>query len=290
MSDLKFNKVVVTGGSGKLGGFVVAELIDKCQLTVLDIKPPEQDVPYINADITDLEAMKKAFEGADAVVHLAAVPNPRTLPADVTFRTNVQGCWAVLEAAEQMGVKQVVVASSDASTGLHYNPADWKPQYLPIDEDHPLRPTEFYGLSKQITEVICESYANRGKMNVIAIRPTHIVFEHEWPEIEARGSDPDNYHLWSYVEPEDVAQAFRLALTRDDIRFDKFIIAAADTMSESSTLGLVENLVGHLPEVRRPELFAELPTANTFDIARARERLGYAPKSDWRKMIERRDG
>ena len=82
----------------------------------------------------------------------------------------MQGTWAVLQAAEDCGVRRVVVASSDAALGLHYNPPGWGPQYLPIDEDHPLRPIDFYSLSKECTESICRSYANRGKVEVIAIR------------------------------------------------------------------------------------------------------------------------
>ncbi len=73
-------------------------------------------------------------------------------------------------------MRRVVVASSDSVVGFHYNPPDWKPQYLPIDERHPLCPTEFYSLSKQVTETICRSYAQRGRLEVVVIRPTHIVF------------------------------------------------------------------------------------------------------------------
>ena len=88
MVQLKFEKVLCTGGSGLLGGHVVSNLLGCCDLTVLDIKPPTQEVPYIYADIADFEAMKKAFAGADAVVHLADVPNPRELPTAGTFNIN----------------------------------------------------------------------------------------------------------------------------------------------------------------------------------------------------------
>ena len=105
-----------------------------------------------------MNQLRRAFEGKDAVVHLAAIPNPRTAPADVTFQTNVQGAWSVLQAAENAGVKRVVVASSDSVFGLSYNPPDWPPQFLPVDETHPVRPTEFYSLSKHVTETIAQSF------------------------------------------------------------------------------------------------------------------------------------
>ena len=124
MADIKFDKVVCTGGSGRLGKYVVDALFRMCDLTVIDLKPPKQNIKHVDVDITDFGAMKKIFSGQDAVVHLAAIPNNRTAPSDITFQVNVQGTWAVLEAAEQAGVQQVIVTSSDAATGLLFNPKD----------------------------------------------------------------------------------------------------------------------------------------------------------------------
>ena len=175
-----FKRVICTGGAGKLGTHVARRIVDACDLTILDLQNPSDpalvDVAFTNANICDLEALRAQFAGHDAVVHLAAIPNPRTAPADVTFNTNVQGAWSMLQAAEDAGVKRVVVASSDSVFGLSYNPPDWPPKYLPVDEAHPLRPTEFYSLSKRITETIAESFAARGKMEVMVIRPVHVVF------------------------------------------------------------------------------------------------------------------
>lgn len=282
---MRFEKVVCTGGSGRLGRYVTKALAERCALTVLDVKPPDGiAVRYVDASITDFGALKRAFAGQDAVVHLAAIPNPRTAPADKTFHTNVQGTWNVLQAAEDAGVRRVVVASSDAALGLHYNPPDWAPQYLPIDEDHPLRPIEFYSLSKELTEAICRSYANRGKLEVLAIRPTHIVFPPEYPELEARGADVQNYHLWTYVSPEDVAQAFRLALQARDGRYRAFFISAADGLNTRPTLDMVRERYGKLPEIRNRTYFERNALASVLDITRATELLGFEPTSDWRTM------
>ena len=139
---MRYQKIVVTGGAGRLGRYVTENLRQRCDLTVLDRVPVNvPGIRSIEAEITDYEGLKRSFAGQDAVVHLAAIPNPRTAPPDVTFRINVQGTWAVLQAAEDCGVKRVVVASSDATLGLHYNPPGWGPQYLPIDEGHPLDAT-----------------------------------------------------------------------------------------------------------------------------------------------------
>lgn len=285
MTAPRFDKVVCTGGSGRLGRTVVDVLRDRCDVTVLDLRPPEQEVPYVEADITDHAALVRAFAGQEAVIHLAAVPNPRTTTPEATFRTNVMGTWAVLDAAQEAGVRRVVVTSSDAATGLHYNPKDWGPQYLPIDEAHPLRPSENYSLSKQVTENVARAYAHGGKLEVMVIRPTHVVFEQEWPELRDRGADVDNYHLWSYVEPVDVAEAMSLCLGRPDGAYDTFFISAADTLSDRPTLEMFEERFGPLPEVRRPDLYRDRPNAAIWDITRAREVLGYEPRSDWRRLF-----
>jgi UDP-glucose 4-epimerase len=280
----RFEKLVCTGGSGRLGRHVVGLLRDSCRVTVLDAAPSETDA-FVQADITDIAALGRAFAGHDAVVHLAAIPNPRTAPPEVTFRTNVQGTFAVLHAAEEAGVRRVVVASSDSVVGFHYNPPDWQPQYLPIDECHPLRPTEFYSLSKQVTETICRSYAQRGRLEVVVIRPSYIAFPTEYPELESRGSDLKNYHLWTYVAPEDVARAFQLALALPEVRYECFFISAADGLNTRPTLELIRERYGFLPEIRRPELYRRSPTASVLDGSRAREVLGFEPSRDWRQML-----
>ena len=285
---MAFDKIVCTGGSGRLGRFVVDRLAGKCEVTILDLEPPRTSVVnlrYVHADIVDYKALKVAFRGQDAVVHLAAIPNPRSAPAATTFHTNVQGAWAVLQAAEDAGVRRVIVASSDSVFGLSYNPPDWPPQYLPVDEDHPVRPTEFYSLSKDVTETISRSFAHRKKLEVLVIRPVHIVFPPEYPELAARGSDVENYHFWAYVSPEDVAQGFELALGHRYTGYDLFVVSAADGLNVRPTLDLARQRWGRQPRIRRPEYYEANPCASILDITKAREVLGFRPGSDWRRMV-----
>ena len=288
-----FRNIICTGGAGKLGQHVARRLKDVCELTILDLKRPVDedlaDVPFKMADITDLAAVRDAFIGADAVIHLAAIPNPRTASADVTFRTNVQGAWVVFQAAEEAGVNRVIAASSDSVFGLSYNPPDWSPQFLPVDETHPTRPTEFYSLSKRITETIAESYAARGKLQVQVIRPVHVVFPQEYPELQARGADVENYHFWAYVAPEDVAQAFALALAAPYRGYDVFTIAASDGLNSRPTLEVAAERWDRLPEVRRPDVYDANPYASVMDITKARRMLGYAPQVTWRDMLRCRN-
>jgi UDP-glucose 4-epimerase len=287
-------KIVCTGGAGRLGEFVSRRLAPKCDLTILDLARPTHpelsETKFTATDIRDYAALRNVFAGQDAVIHLAAIPNPRTAPADVTFNTNVQGAWSVLQAAEDAGVKRVVVASSDSVFGLSYNPPDWPPQFLPVDETHPVRPTEFYSLSKHITETIAQSFAARGKLEVLILRPVHVVFPPEYPELKERGSDPQNYHFWTFVAPEDVAQAFDLALQVDYQGCEIFTISGADGLNTRPTLEMAKERWGTLPEVRKPELYESNPTASVIDISKAQRQLGYAPQISWHDMISASSG
>ena len=287
MKQMKSRKVAITGGSGGIGRYVSDYLEDKVEVTVIDISPPKQSyVGYLNTNILDFNAVQTALDGHTDLIHLAAIPNPRVATAETTFNTNVQGTWNVLQAAEDVGISRAIVASSDSAVGLHFNPKDWPPQYLPVDEKHPLEPTEFYSLSKLVTEVICKSFVNRGKLEIVVLRPSKVVLPHEWPELRSRGADLHNHHIWAYVEPEDLAQAFYLALAIDEITYDLFFISAADTLCSRPTLEMIEMLHHKLPEIRKPEIYEQNPYASVFDIDHARTILGYDPKSDWRQLFK----
>ena len=279
---MAYEKIIITGGAGLLGSHVVREMAEHAQITTLDIKEPEaksqggQD--HINLSITNYEEIKKALTGHDAVIHLAAIPNPREADAKTTFSNNVEGAWTVLQAAEDAGIKRVIVASSDSVFGLSYTPPDWPPQFLPVDETHPTRPTEVYSLSKKITETISESFAARGKMEVLAIRPCHIVFPRGYGELEARGQDLENYHFWAWVDPKDVAQAFRLAVhTRGYNGFDVYTVAAEEGLNTEPTLELAAARWKNMPVIRRPEIYDSCNTASILDISKIKDRLGFVP-------------
>jgi len=282
---MAYEKIAVTGGAGLLGSHVMRRLSGKARLTSIDRKPPTEGNAalgdHIDASITDFEAMKAAFRGQDAVIHLAAIPNPREATAELTFSNNVHGAWTVFEAAVEAGVKRVVVASSDSVFGLSYNPPDWPPQYLPVNETHPVRPTEVYSLSKKVTEAIAESYAARKALEVAVIRPSHILFPRGYGEIEVRGADPQNYHFWAWVDPDDVAQGFDLAInTRYYNGFEVFTITAAEGLNLRPTLEMAAERWEKLPTLQRPEIYEKLATASVLDITKAREKLGYEPTVD----------
>ncbi len=268
--------IAVTGGSGRLGRYIVRRLAAKNDVTVLDTTAPDvEGVRHVSADVLNHEQVREALSQTEMLIHLAAIPNPRTSSPDLCFKVNVLGTWTVLQAAENAGIQRTVVASSDSATGLHHNPVGWPPQYLPVDEAHPLRPSEVYSLTKEVTEAIARTQSLSSNMQIMALRPAHVVFEPEYPELRDRGSDVFNYHLWNFVAPEDVAEAFDLALATLSDTYDCCYIGAADGLNERPTLDLLRERFGYDPVLKKPETYERNETASVFDTSYAYERIGF---------------
>jgi nucleoside-diphosphate-sugar epimerase len=300
---MHFEKVLVTGGSGLLGRYVVAELMNAYRVSVLDLKPPAADLPFFKADITDREAVAAAVAGHDAVVHLAAIDEAVTAAEHRFFATNVQGLWNVLEASEAHGVKRAVVCSSIAGVAIgKKNP----PRYLPVDTDHPSGPTSAYGLSKQVGELVAQAFARRGPMTVCALRPAWVMqpdFTYD-VAIKTAALDggtpppPVQHPSWrqteeeilpsrSFIGPDDAARCFRAALEADTGSYDVFNLSAADSFSPMPTIELVKRNFGTVPEIRNPALYEGDPRASVYEIGRTRERLGWEPRDRWADLLGR---
>ncbi|MCH7794483.1 MAG: NAD(P)-dependent oxidoreductase [Proteobacteria bacterium] len=299
---MRFERVVVTGGGGLLGRFVVDELMDICALSVLDIAPPRQDVPYFETDILDLDGVRAALAGQEAVVHLAGIDDGNA-PRDKDYiETNVQGAWNVFHAAEEAGLRKLVVASSIATLGIG---RERMPDYLPADEGHPLRTTGTYGLSKEVIETLARHFVRRGRLDIVCLRPTLIVRPEREAAILAQleladpdGDPPDGalgaggaapYGALSatrtYVRSKDAARCFRMALDHDGAGFDVFNVSAVDSIGREETLKRLEAVYGRLPAIRDPALYASDPYASVLDISRTRGELGWAPEGDWTSVV-----
>ena len=169
---MQFQKILVTGAGGLLGGYTVDALRDRCTVSGLDVVPARHDIPHITDSIENLDAVRRAVAGQDAVVHIAARPNIWSGDGREIVQTNVVGTWNVLEAAERAGVRRVIVTSSDSVIGFTvFEGTMLPPDYLPVDAAHPRRPTDPYALSKKLCEDMARSFADRGRMEVVVLRP-----------------------------------------------------------------------------------------------------------------------
>ena len=277
---MSHDKVLITGASGRLGEFVLDEFCSRGAVSVLDLEPPHRaDVAHVTGDVTDLDTVRSAVQGHDAVVHLAAIDLGVPATPERYFGVNVMGTWNVLQAAREAGIHKVILASSISANGVGEMREDFAPRYLPVDEAHPCEPVHPYGISKLVVEEVARGFARTG-MSVICMRPTAVAVPSHLPKMIPRTLDPDHRWLASYVTGADTARAFRLALDYE-AAFDVFFLSAADSAASEPTLQRAERLFGHVPEIRDPQRFVREPRASMIDSSRARERLGWEPTSNW---------
>ena len=284
----KYERVLVTGGSGRVGSYVVKEMVKGGHgVTVFDINKPQSNVSFIQGTILDLPAVEKAVKGVDVVLHLAAhdwIMNTRGIRGDEFIHVNVLGTWNVLQAAEAAGVRKVVVCSSISATGIEELRPEFPPEYLPIDEKHVIKPVEPYSVSKQMVEEAALSFARRDKMDVICLRPQGVSVPGSFERYIKLAADPVKPWFNCYVTPEDTARAFRLAAEKDLGRFDLFFVSARDTTADLPTLDLARKIFRTMPEVRRPDYYRAFPRASLIDVDHARKVLGFEAESDWLKL------
>jgi nucleoside-diphosphate-sugar epimerase len=226
-------KLVVTGGSGKLARYLVPSLAVDHEVVLYDKQSPEQDkfrLSWIRGEIIDVTKLREAFKGADAVIHLAALRSCYNyLPVKV-METNALGTFCVLEAANSQGVKKVVFSSSDAVLGIAQSKTDLAPEYLPVDENHPLKPQDPYGVSKMLGEEMCRCYAEGYGISIIALRFSNILCPGDESKYLHDAQDPSLRHksLWAWVHVEDAIGAILCAFMSDIQGFGIFHIAADD--------------------------------------------------------------
>src|SRR5215216_5987461 len=164
-------RVVVTGGSGLAGRAVVADLMEHgFDVMDVDLVPSEGPAPFLRADLGDLGQVYGCLRDAEAVVHFAAIPRPTFDVPEVVFRTNVMSTFNVLEAASTLGINRVVYASSVSVLGFPFFVRPFAPDYVPVDEAHPLLPQDPYALSKQIGEELADGFARCGRLTVVSLR------------------------------------------------------------------------------------------------------------------------
>ena len=272
--------VIVTGGSGKAGRACVAELLD-CghAVTVVDLTAPkERKTPVLLADLTDFGQTLAAFEGAEGVVHLAAIPAPGIKTNAETFRNNAVSDYNVFEAARLLGIENVVWASSETVLGL---PFDTPPPYAPLDEAYPGRPESAYSLAKLLSETMAEQFCRwNPALKIFGLRFSNVMEPHDYDAFPAFEDDPERrrWNLWSYIDARDAAQAVRLALESPLKGAEVFVVANDDTVMARPSADLMADRFPDVPLNRPVEGREALMSSE-----KARRMLGFRPRHNWRQ-------
>jgi nucleoside-diphosphate-sugar epimerase len=271
--------IIVTGGSGKAGRACISELLaHNYEVASVDlVRAPDLPVPFSRVELTDFGQTMAAFSQVDdrihnvtGVVHLAAIPAPGLAPNAVTFATNTISTYNVFEAARQLGIKNIVWASSETVLGL---PFDTPPPYVPIDEEYPGRPESAYSLSKLVGEEMAKQFCRWDpELKIIGLRFSNIMEPHDYARFPGFQDDARKrkWNFWGYID-------VRLALEAKIKGAEVFIIANADTVMERDSKALLAEV---FPDVPHQRSFG--PQETLLSIEKARKILGYEPKSSWR--------
>jgi nucleoside-diphosphate-sugar epimerase len=271
-------RIVVTGGSGKGGRWVVRDLREHGHEVVnVDLVPDgAPSYEFVLTDLTDAGQVHDIVRGADAIVHFAAIPAPGLRPDGDTFRINTLSTWNVFQAAVAAGVGRVVWASSETVLGL---PFDRPPDFAPIDETITPRPETSYALSKLVGETLAEQLNRQSGIPFVGFRISNIMEPPDYDRFPTWQDDARvrRWNLWGYVDARDVATACRLAAEGSTTGAEVCILAAADTVMDRDSADLLGEVFPDVP-LTRPVAGRETLLA----IGHARELLGYAPAHSWK--------
>lgn len=278
--------VLVTGACGRLGRVVVDDLVSHgVEVVAVDREPSgtlSSAARSHQLDGHDSEGLIDVMRGCVGLVHLAAIPHPVPDHDVEVFTNNTQATFVALHAAVAVGVTRAVIASSVSGYGMAWSPDPTRFDYVPVDESHPMRNADPYGLSKEVDERTALMIYRRTGMSIAALRFHWIASAGEIssavadsPEIAERLRG-----LWGYVEIGDAARACRLALAaaeREPYGFQPLNVTAADLLSWAP---LADLLAEHAPDI---EIRSPLgPTTGGFALDRARDVIGWEPEHVWR--------
>jgi len=285
-------KVLITGAHGKVGRAATQAMIDAGhEVTTTDLsrpsyeRKPEGTPRYVMADLTDAGQAYAVVRGADAVVHIAAIPEPTGHAPHVVFQNNLMSTFNVLEAAVSFGIKRFVFISSETVPGFFFPERDFLPDYAPLDEEHPIHPQDPYALAKHFSEQLMDAAVARSDIQCISIRPSWVQFEGNYennlgPQI--RDASVLSPGLWSYIDVYDLADAIVLAAESDLPGHEVFYIASPDNAGGHDFAEVLTKYYGDRIQLKD----LDRTDASGISSAKAQRMLGWKPKRSWRDYLD----
>lgn len=292
-------RILFTGGSGKAGRHAVAYLIAQGH-RVLNVDLLPLDLPGVAnriADITDAGQMFDIMGSYldygelepgtgvprfDAVVHFAAIPRLLQTSDNECYRVNTLGTYNVIDAAVKFGVRKIIFASSETTYGVCFADGERKPEYLPIDEDHPVVPEDSYAMSKVVNEVTARSFQRRSGADIYGIRINNVVEPHEYQQ------DFPNYianpilrrrNIFAYIDARDLGQLVDRCLKTNGLGFEIFNASNDDHSVANSSQDLMARYYQGVPAAGIG------PSETFYSNKKAKALLGFAPEHSWRQYV-----
>lgn len=293
-------RIAFTGGAGKAGRHVIPYLIAQGhQVLNLDIQP--LDLPGVDNLLVDLTDSGQVFNALsslanfgelepgtgvprfDAVVHFGALARILIKPDNETFRVNTLSTYNIMEAAVKLGIPKVIFASSETTYGVCFADGERKPEYIPVDEDHPTVPEDSYAMSKVCNEACGRSFQERSGIDIYGLRINNVIEPQEYAEaFPAYMENPDlrRRNFFAYIDVRDLGQMVDRCLATDGLGYEVFNVANDDLSVRLSNPEIIDRYYAGVPIKR------EMGEWETFYVCdKAKRLLGFAPQHSWREVL-----
>ena len=293
-------RILFTGGAGKAGKHAIAYLIEQGH-KVLNVDKVALDHPGVAnrlADITDAGQMfdiMSSYVGYDelepgtgvprfdAVVHFAAIPRLLMTSDNECYRVNTLGTYNVIDAAVKAGVRKIIFASSETTYGVCFADGERKPDYLPIDEDHPVIPEDSYAMSKVVNEVTACSFQRRSGFDIYGLRINNVIEPHEYEQdFPTYIANPAmrRRNIFAYIDARDLGHMVDRCLATDGLGYQIFNVSNDNHSVAESTAALIETYYQGVPAAVMG------PDETFYSNKKANDLLGFQPVHNWRMYLE----
>ena len=291
-------RILFTGGSGKAGKHTINYLLEHGH-SLLNLDKVNLENPKILTRLADIVDAGQVFdvmgsyahydeldEGIgipkfDAVIHFAAIPRLLMTSDNECYRVNTLGTYNVIDAAIKMGVKKVIFASSETTYGICFAEGELKPNYLPIDEEHPTVPADSYAMSKVVNEATAKSFQRRSGIDIYGLRINNVIEPHEYAEIFPKFlKNPDlrRRNIFSYIDARDLGQMVQKCLNTDGLGFQIFNVSNDNHSVGLSSKELIDRYYKNVP------LKSDEIPKSFYSNEKAKRLLGFKPKHNWRAL------
>jgi len=296
-------RIVFTGGSGKAGRHVIPYLMSKghnvLNLDLIPFPDPKVDVFTLKTDLTDGAQVFNALtthyrmsdyendsipSPPDVVIHFAAYARNMLVPDNECFKGNVMSTYNVIDAACRLGVKKIIIASSETTYGVCFAQGDAEYHSFPLEEDYDVDPMDSYALSKLCGEQTAKAFVRRFGMDIYALRIGNVIEPHEYEQdFPTHVGKPETRkrNAWSYIDARDLGQICDLCIQKSGLGFQIF-----NATNDTATLSVPteEFLKKNEPntKITRKMGEREAPLSNR----KIREVLGFKEEHDWRQYYK----